>query len=107
MSIGETLDNGIVSTTSSNWSGYAVTGANGTFGKNNKFHFSEWVVPVAQQAVGVCNGFWDYSSQWDGFDGFSSGDVLQAGTEADAYCSGGYEIYLLLILDRMVPILRD
>ena len=31
--IGETLDNGILSTTSSNWSGYAVTGANGTFSK--------------------------------------------------------------------------
>ena len=92
VSIGETLDNGIVSTTSNNWSGYAVTGANGTFRKNNNFIFFEWVVPIAQQAFGVCNGFWDYSSQWDGFDGFGSGDVLQAGTEADAYCSGGTKV---------------
>ena len=85
--IGETLDNLSVSTTSDNWSGYAVTGAKGTFTKNDSFIFLEWVVPIAQQAFGVCNGVWDYSSQWDGFDGFYSGDVLQAGTEADAYCS--------------------
>lgn len=85
---GKTLDNGIVSTSSSNWSGYAVTGTSGTFAQNESLIFAEWVVPVAQQAVGVCNGFWDYSSQWDGFDGFNSGDALQAGTEVDAYCSG-------------------
>ena len=85
---GQALSNGIVSTTSNNWSGYAITGASGTFASNNSFIFAEWVVPIAQQAFGVCNGTWDYSSQWDGFDGFGSGDVLQAGTEADAYCSG-------------------
>jgi hypothetical protein len=85
---GRTLNNGIVSATSSNWSGYAVTGASSTFTNNNSVIFAEWVVPVAQQAFGVCNGLWDYSSQWDGFDGFGSDDVLQAGTEADAYCSG-------------------
>src|SRR5207249_1422486 len=46
-----------------------------------------WIVPVAQQAFGVCNGGWNYSSQWVGFDGFGSNDVLQAGTEVDAYCA--------------------
>ena len=46
------------------------------------------MVPVAQQANKVCNGFYDHSSQWDGFDGWGSDDVLQAGSEADAYCSG-------------------
>jgi Peptidase A4 family len=85
---GQTLRNGIVSTTSTNWSGYAVIGASGTFTSNNSFVFAEWVVPRAQQGFGVCDGFWDYSSQWDGFDGVTSNDVLQAGTEADAYCSG-------------------
>ena len=84
---GRSIANGTVSTTSTNWSGYAVTGASGTFAHNKSFIFAEWIVPVAQQAFGVCNGFWDYSSQWDGFDGFGSGDVLQAGTEADAFCS--------------------
>lgn len=88
VSAAESPRNGIASVGSTNWSGYAVTGAKGTFKKNNSAIFDEWVVPVAQQAFGVCNGGWDYSSQWIGFDGFNSGDVLQAGTEVDAYCSG-------------------
>jgi hypothetical protein len=89
VSTGETTESGSVATTTTNWSAYAVTGADGTFTKNDSFIFSEWLVPIAQQAFGVCNGGWDYSFQWDGFDGaFFSGDVLQAGTEADAYCSG-------------------
>src|SRR5215471_10161515 len=75
--------------TSSNWSGYAQTGAAGTFSHNNDYVFSEWVVPKAQQAFGTCDGTWWYSSQWVGFDGFGSADVLQAGTEADALCLGG------------------
>jgi len=92
MSIVRALKNGIVSATSQNWSGYAITGAIGTFVENNAYVFSQWVVPRAQQAFGVCSGFWDYSSQWDGFDGIASSDVLQAGTEADAYCSGSTPI---------------
>jgi hypothetical protein len=93
MSIVRTLKNSIVSVASQSWSGYAITGAVGTFAQNDANVFSQWVVPRAQQAFGVCNGFWDYSSQWDGFDGIGSdgivpNDVLQAGTEADAYCSG-------------------
>lgn len=83
-----TLKNGGVSLSSLNWSGYAVGTAAGTFTFNDSFVFSERVVPVAQQPFGVCDGSWDYSSQWAGFDGLSSSDVLQAGTEADAYCSG-------------------
>ncbi len=81
------LKNGTVALTSLNWSGYAVGAAAGTFTYDNSFVSSEWVVPVAQQPFGVCDGSWDYSSQWAGFDGLSSNDVLQAGTEADAYCS--------------------
>jgi hypothetical protein len=87
LSMGPTLSNGIVSTTSTNWSGYAAVGARGTFAHNNSFIFQEWIVPIAQTAFGVCNGIPVYSSQWDGFDGYGSGDVLQAGTEADAVCS--------------------
>ena len=83
-----TLKNGSVSLMSENWSGYAVAVAPSTFTFNNSFVFSEWVVPVAQQAFGVCDGSWDFSSQWVGFDGLGSTDVLQAGTEADAYCAG-------------------
>jgi hypothetical protein len=89
VSAGATLKNKTVSATSTNWSGYAVTGKNGTFKSNNSAIYAEWVVPIAQQPFGVCNGGWNYSSQWIGFDGYNSGDVLQAGTEVDAYCSGG------------------
>jgi hypothetical protein len=71
---------------SGNWSGFAVAGPYGTFSGNNSFTLSEFVVPQVQQAFGVCNGTWDYSSIWTGFDGWGSGDVLQAGIEADAYC---------------------
>ena len=86
---GKTLSNGIVGVTSSNWSGYAAVGPNGTFTPNNSIVYQEWIVPTAEQAHGVCNGGWDYSSQWPGFDGFNSGDVLQGGTEVDAYCAPG------------------
>lgn len=94
LSAGETLENGAIAATSDNWSGYVVDRANGTFKVNNAYVYAEWVVPIAQQAFGVCNGGSDYSVQWVGIDGISvagypsSGDVLQAGTEADAHCSG-------------------
>jgi Peptidase A4 family len=80
------LRNGAVAATSINWSGYADVAPSGTFTVNNSFVAAEWVVPRAQQAFGVCNGSWDYSSQWAGFDGVTSNDVLQAGTEVDACC---------------------
>jgi len=89
---GKTLRNGSVAATSINWSGYAVIGGSGTFTNNNSFVFAEWVVPRAQQGFGVCDGGWDYSTQWDGFDGVTSSDVLQAGSEADAYCSASTQL---------------
>ncbi|MDQ6714348.1 MAG: G1 family endopeptidase [Candidatus Dormibacteraeota bacterium] len=46
-------------------------------------------MPTAQQAFGSCTGGWDYSSHWPGIDGNGSNDVLQAGVEVDAFCSGG------------------
>jgi hypothetical protein len=48
-----------------------------------------WVIPIAQQAFGACTGGWDYESSWVGIDGYGSNDVLQAGTESDAYCNAG------------------
>jgi Peptidase A4 family len=79
--------NSIVTTTSSNWSGDAVYKSNNPY--TVEAIIGEFVVPTAHQAFGSCTGGWDYSSQWPGIDGFGSGDVLQAGTEVDAYCSGG------------------
>lgn len=81
--------NGITNTTSTNWSGFAVNTPNNTFTVNNSRIYMEFIVPIAQQAFHVCSGDWVYSSQWVGFDGVTSNDVLQAGSEADDYCSGG------------------
>ena len=41
ISIVRALKNGIVSATSQNWSGYAITGAIGTFVENNAYVFSQ------------------------------------------------------------------
>jgi Peptidase A4 family len=80
--------NNIVAASSSNWSGSSIVATSG-----NPFALEaiqgEFVVPVAQQSFGTCSGGWDYSSLWPGIDGNGSGDVLQAGVEADANCSGG------------------
>jgi len=75
--------------TSSNWSGYTVAASAGTFAVDQAAVYTEYIVPIAQQAAGSCSGSWDYSAQWIGFDGFGSGDVLQAGSEANALCAGG------------------
>jgi Peptidase A4 family len=72
-----------------NWSGYVNTNGVKSYGSSSfYFLYSDFVVPVARQAFGVCTGGWDYESSWVGIDGYGSPDVLQAGIEADAYCSG-------------------
>jgi len=70
-----------------NWSGYVNNSGIRTY-SNSSFYFlySDFVVPVANQAFGACNGGWDFGSNWVGIDGDGSGDVLQAGIEFDAYC---------------------
>jgi Peptidase A4 family len=75
---------------STNWSGYAATGANGHFTSVS----SSWVEPTAK-----CSGFGDqYSAFWVGLDGYSSSTVEQTGSEADcdgstAEYSAWYEMY--------------
>lgn len=75
---------------SSNWSGYAVVNGASHYGSSS-FYFvmGDYAVPRVTQAVGACTGSWDYASAWVGMDGYGSGDVLQAGVDADAYCGGG------------------
>jgi len=75
-----------------NWSGYVLTN-HATSYSSSSYYFlvSDYVVPIAEQAFGACTGGWDYSSTWAGLDGWSNGDVLQAGTESDAYCNSGYK----------------
>src|SRR5438046_6649382 len=55
---------------STNWSGYAVTGASGSVSDAK----GSWTVPAIQ---GSCPSTNQYSSFWVGIDGFSSGTVEQ------------------------------
>jgi hypothetical protein len=70
--------------TSTNWSGYAVTGTGFTSAS------ASWVVPAA-----VCNGLSNrtdqYASFWVGLDGYSSDSVEQVGTDSD--CNGSNPSY--------------
>ena len=77
------VTHGVATASSNNWSGTAVVG--GTFAAQEAI-IAEYVVPTARQAFGACTGTWSYSSNWPGIDGYGSSDVLQAGTESDAYC---------------------
>lgn len=77
----------ILHSTSSNWAGYAATGARFTSVS------ASWVQPSVS-----CTSATAYSSFWIGLDGDGSSSVEQTGTEAD--CSGGraqysswYEMY--------------
>jgi hypothetical protein len=79
-------DHRISDSTSTNWSGYAVTGSRYTTVS------ASWTQPTA-----TCSGT-AYSSFWVGLDGDTSGTVEQTGTDAD--CSGStpqyyawYEMY--------------
>jgi Peptidase A4 family len=63
------------SSTSSNWSGYAVLGSSFTSVKGS------WVVPTA-----VCPGGDQWAAFWVGLDGYSSDTVEQTGTDSD--CDG-------------------
>ncbi|HEY2520055.1 MAG TPA: G1 family glutamic endopeptidase [Streptosporangiaceae bacterium] len=76
-------------TTSTNWSGYAVTGGSGAFNSVS----SSWTEPTAN-----CSGGTQYAAFWVGLDGYNSSSVEQTGTDSD--CSGGspdyycwYEMY--------------
>jgi Peptidase A4 family len=71
-----------------NWSGYLNTNAS-ISGAAFTTVFAQYVIPRALQAPGACTGGWVYSSTWVGLDGAgaASNDVLQAGTNSDAYCN--------------------
>src|SRR3954470_7555268 len=69
----------ITNSTSSNWSGYAVTGSRFTSVS------SSWTEPTVR-----CSGT-AYSSFWVGLDGDTSNTVEQTGTDAD--CSGSTPVY--------------
>ena len=66
--------------TSTNWSGYAVTG-----GGPYKSVTTTWVQPAVDCSVTPNS----YAAFWDGLDGFSSSTVEQDGTLAECVSSGG------------------
>lgn len=68
--------------TSSNWSGYAAFGSNGSF--NNVS--ASWTQPAV-----TCGAQNTYSSYWVGLDGYNNSTVEQLGTESD--CSNGVPSY--------------
>ena len=92
---GPRMASGRANGTSPNWSGYAVlNGTTAYSGGSFYFVLADWVVPGASQAFGACTGSWVYSATWVGIDGYNSSDVLQAGTESDAYCGAdGRAVY--------------
>jgi len=65
-------------TTSSNWAGYAVTGATNSV----SFVNGSWTVPTVS---GCRAGSSSYSSFWVGIDGYSSSSVEQTGTDSDCH----------------------
>ena len=62
---------------STNWSGYAASGGNGSFTSVS----ATWVEPT-----GTCSRGDQYSSFWVGLDGYNSSSVEQTGSEVD--CAG-------------------
>ncbi len=70
-----------LATTSTNWSGYAVTAARGSVTAVS----ASWVVPA------VSGSGTAYSSDWVGIDGFNSSTVEQIGTDSDL--TGGVPQY--------------
>jgi len=70
--------------TSTNWSGYAVTGSKDSISDVK----GSWTVPPIQ---GTCPSTNQYASFWVGIDGYSSNTVEQVGTDSD--CQNGVPTY--------------
>jgi hypothetical protein len=75
--IRDNVDHGNGTSTSSNWSGYAVLGSSFVWAK------ASWIVPTA-----TCSGVTrdQYAAFWVGLDGYTSETVEQTGTDSD--CDG-------------------
>ncbi len=75
---------------STNWSGYAATGSDGSFNSVS----ASWTEPAANCA----NSDAEYAAFWVGLDGYNSDSVEQTGTDSDCDGSspdyyGWYEMY--------------
>jgi hypothetical protein len=74
------VDQGNGTSSSSNWSGYAIPGSSFTSAT------ASWTVPAAN-----CGSGEQYAAFWVGIDGYSSSTVEQTGTDSD--CVGGTPTY--------------
>jgi hypothetical protein len=73
--------------TSPNWAGYVNENGVTAYGSSSFYYtIADYDVPNVRQAH--CDGTWDAAITAVGIDGWGSGDVLQAGTIGEAYCSG-------------------
>ncbi|MGC9946754.1 MAG: G1 family glutamic endopeptidase [Bryobacteraceae bacterium] len=70
--IKDRVEHGDGTSTSTNWSGYAVLGTSFTSAK------ASWTVPTAK-----CSSGDQYAAFWVGIDGYSSSTVEQTGTDSD------------------------
>jgi hypothetical protein len=90
----QTVSNVPTTIGSSNWSGIVNTNKLTKWSNATSFDeiVSYWPVPVAIPPFGACalSGINPpfLMSQWNGIDGFNSGDVVQGGSEGYSYCSG-------------------
>ena len=83
--LSDLTSNALASAIAKNWSGYVAFPGNNTTVNSVE---TQLTVPRALQPRGTCTGGWLSGSAWDGIDGWSSQDVLQAGVEFDAFCQG-------------------
>jgi hypothetical protein len=76
---------------STNWSGVANTNELTKWNAKNSFAsvFSQFTVPVVEQAFGVCDSHTYWEVTWNGIDGANNGDVLQGGSSSQAFCKNG------------------
>jgi hypothetical protein len=74
--------NGHFQAESTNWSGYAVTGANDAFTSVS----ANWTQPTATCTSGGRRSSDQYAAFWVGLDGYSSDSVEQTGSDSD--CDG-------------------
>lgn len=86
--------NGRASAESTNWSGYAATGANGAFSTVA----ASWTEPKATCTSGGHRRSAQYAAFWVGLDGYNSSSVEQTGTDSDCTGTtpdyyGWYEMY--------------
>jgi hypothetical protein len=76
--------------TSDNWSGVAITVPNGNFTANNSAAYTQFLIP--KMGADNCTYAPYDMSWWVGFDGLTSGDVLQAGV-LNTNCTAKYVVW--------------